>query len=134
MQRFTKLVCLGIVTSSLFACELPTPSPPPMSLLAQGMAEALVDTGFYTEVAITRTIGHHYVPSERAWNVFACFQFVVPSGEQGTTCVDSFQALKLENGTWVVGVTIDGIYRWRAISIAGESQGSPGTASPSEPG
>ena len=115
----------------LGGCEYrPQAEPPPDDLLEQGMLQSLLDTGFYTEVGITRVIGRHFDPSTRSWNVLACFRFSVPSGEQAETCVDSFRALELDNGTWVVAVTIEGVYRWRAIDPAGESQGSPGPVGP----
>ena len=120
--RVWLLACgLGLV---LQGCEPPIPPGPPEAVLNQGMLQALLDTGFYSEAGLTQTIGRHYDPSTRKWKVLACFQFQVPSGEQGQTCVDSFEAFELDNGTWVVTVTIDGVYRWRAIGSAGGSQGA----------
>lgn len=83
------------------------------------MAEALVDTGFYSEVTVTRLIGSHYNRSTASWKIFACFQFVSASGQQGTNCMDSFEALQLDSGDWVVTATVDGVYRWRAINSLG---------------
>ena len=124
MKRIIAIACTGIL---LAGCEPATPPPPPDSVLNQGMAESLLDTGFYAEIAITQILGRHYNPSERAWRVFACFRFVLADGQEGASCVDSFQALALDNGTWVVAVTIDGVYRWRAIGAGGDSQGAADT-------
>jgi len=134
MQTIARLTLIVVTAGILSGCESPTPSPPPANVLDQGMVESLMDTGFYSEVAMTRTIGRHYNPSGRAWRVYACFQFLLINDQQGATCVDSFQAFKLDNGTWVVAVTIDGVYRWRAISIAGESQGNPDSVNVANPG
>jgi hypothetical protein len=117
----------------LGGCDLIAPVAPPDNVLTQGMSEALLDTGFYREVSITRTLGMHFSPADKDWRVFACFQFVLNGGQQGSTCVDSFQALALDNGTWVVSVTIDGVYRWRAITTMGESQGAPAVNVPPAP-
>lgn len=89
------------------------------------MIEALLDTGFYSNAVVNRTLGKHFDPSRRAWKIFACFDFKLVDGGQGSTCVDSFEALQLDNGTWVMAVTIDGVYRWRAIGSTGDSQGVP---------
>lgn len=135
MHRTAKRSALFLSVLLLGGCDFSLPAdPPPDIVLEQGMRQSLLDTGFYTEVEITRIIGRHYKPSTRSWNVLACFRFSVPTGEQAETCVDSFQALELDNGTWVLAVTIEGVYRWRAIDPLGESQGSPGPVGPSSPG
>jgi len=133
MKQLSKVTLVLFFGVLMGGCEYITPSAPPDSILNRGMIEALMDTGFYREVAITRTIGRHYNPSERAWRVFACFQFVLTDQQQGATCVDSFEALQLDNDSWVVAVTIEGVYRWRAIEASGSSQGSPQTGIPSTP-
>lgn len=117
----------GAAALLLQGCEPPAPPGPPEAVLNQGMLQSLMDTGFYSEAALTQTIGRHYDPSTRRWKVLACFQFTVPEGEQGLSCVDSFEAFELDNGTWVVTVTIDGVYRWRAIGATGDAKaaGSP---------
>ena len=125
-HRFRTLTTLLLITL-LGGCGHHTqPEPPPDSILEQGMLQSLMDTGFYQEVAISRMIGKHYSPANRAWTIFACFRFSVPTGEQAESCVDSFQALALDNGDWVIAVTIEGVYRWRAISAGGESTGTAG--------
>lgn len=109
----------------------PSPEPqaePPAGTLLQGLAEALIDTGFYEQVAVTGTIGQHYRPGEDRWTVLACFDFVAPDGEQGTNCIDSIDAFQLTNGTWIVGVTINEVYRWRAIGLPSAAMPAPGPA------
>lgn len=93
------------------------PAEPPTGTLLQGLAEALIDTGFYEQVALTGTIGQHYRPGEDSWKVLACFDFAAPDGSQGTNCIDSIDAFQLTNETWIVGVTINEVYRWRAIGL-----------------
>lgn len=105
------------------------PEPPPDEILEQGMLQSLMDTGFYQDVAISRLIGRHYNPANRAWTIFACFRFSAPTGEPAETCVDSFRALALDSGDWVVAVTIEGVYRWRAISAGGQSTDAAGEGS-----
>ena len=100
------------------------PEPPPDSVLEQGMLQSLMDTGFYEEVALSRVIGRHFSPASQSWTVFACFRFRVADGTQAETCVDSFRALALDNGNWVIAVTIEGVYRWRAIDASGTSTGA----------
>lgn len=109
------LVLPLILISSLAACARP-PVPPPPEAVAQGLIEALLDTGFYTSVNITRDIGMHHNPGEDAWTVLACFDFVSGDGLEGTNCTDSVRATRLTNGTWAIAVTIDEVYRWRAIT------------------
>lgn len=106
----------------------PAPAPPvepPASTLIQGLAEALIDTGFYEEVSITDTIGQHYIPGDDSWKVLACFEFSALDGSQGTNCIDSINAFQLSNQIWIVGVTINEVYRWRAI---GQPAGAPPAA------
>ena len=114
-----------LLLSILIAGCQPPPKAPPEDLITQGIAQALIDTGFYSEVAVTRIIGKHYNPSERAWKVFGCFQFVLPTGQQGSTCMDSFQTLQLDSGDWIVSATVEGAYRWRAISTPGIDPARP---------
>ena len=109
------------------------PQPPPPDILERGIVEALIDTGLYAEVVVTRMIGQHFSSSENKWKVFACYEFVLANGAQGTSCVDSIGALRLHQGSWIVSVMIDDIYRWRAISVMPEPDQSPATPdAPSE--
>lgn len=115
-MKKTVVVLFGL--GLLGGCQ-PPPTPPPENLVARGMAEALIDTGLYSEVAVTRIIGSHYNPSTASWKIFACFQFAGPAGQQGTNCMDSFEALRLDSNDWVISATVDGVYRWRAINSLG---------------
>lgn len=135
MQGTPRRAILLLFALMLGGCELlMPPEPPPESVLNQGMVQALLDTGFYAGVSMTRVIGRHYDPSSRSWQVFACFQFAVAGGRgEGATCLDSFRAQLLDNGTWVVSTTVEGVYRWRAIGTGGESVGVPVAASGSLP-
>lgn len=130
-----KLVLTIVLGCGLVAGCQPAPKPPPENVLAQGVAEALIDTGFYSEVAVTRIIGSHYNPSDATWKIFACFNFAAPSGQQGSNCMDSFQALRLDGGDWVVSATVDGVYRWRAINALGiePARVTPPTQPPTTP-
>jgi len=121
MRRVATFIILIGFAGALSGCDLVAPASPPNSVLNQGMSESLMDTGFYEAVAITRTIGRHYKPAKRAWTVLACFRFTLKNGEEGASCIDSFEAFKLDNDTWVVAVTINKIRRWRAIGPAAES-------------
>jgi len=116
MQVFRHLAVLAAGIIALASCA--RPQPPPSDILAAGMAEALRDTGFYSEVGITRTIGQHYNPGDDSWKVFACFRFTLSDGGEGTNCVDSFSAMRLQDGSWIVAVTINDVYRWRAIDVS----------------
>jgi hypothetical protein len=127
-----RLALFAGIGALLSGCDLIVPSPPPQRVLEQGMTESLMDTGFYRNVAVTQIIGRHYNPSERAWKLLACFDFTLQNGERGATCVDSFEAIELDTGAWAVSVTIDDVYRWRAISIASSSQGGV-SATPAPP-
>lgn len=117
------LLPFTIALASLAGCVEPAPPvkpppvPPPADTVAQGVVESLFDMGFYTEVGLTRTIGQHYNPAEDTWKILACFQYVAVDGSRGENCVDSINAFRLTNDTWIVGVTIDEVYRWRAIGV-----------------
>ena len=127
MLRFRILPILFVAALNLSACNFPRTPPPPE--ITQGMAEALIDTGFYTEVGITQTLGRHYEPDQDSWNIIACYQFVAADGSQGTNFIYSFDAFKMDNGVWIVSVTINEVYRWRAIAPPGvpASVAEPGT-------
>lgn len=129
MSGLKERLLIPVTLAVLAGCaESPPPAPPPAGTVAQGVVEALIDTGFYTEVGLTRTIGQHHVPAEDFWKILACFQYAAVDGSQGENCVDSIRAFQLTNGTWIVGVTIDEVYRWRAIGIG------TGAASSTAPG
>ena len=131
MKVDAKIGVLFAALIGLSACEIDPKQAPPDSILEQGMVESLLDTGFYNDVTISRVIGRHFQPAKDAWKILACFQFRLPEGQEAESCVDSFEAYKLDSGTWVVAVTIDGVYRWRAIGSTGTSQGTP--AAPASP-
>ncbi|MEX2495981.1 MAG: hypothetical protein WD448_07835 [Woeseia sp.] len=97
------------------------------------MADALIDTGFYNEVAIARTIGQHYNPGQDAWTIIACYNFAATDGSEGTACLDSFTAIQLDNGVWVVGATVNGVYRWRAIGLTADANDFGQAAVPPAP-
>lgn len=127
--------CLAALLMLLTACQPQpsrapasapaTPAEPPAGTLLQGLAEALIDTGFYEQVSVTGTIGQHYRPGEDSWKVLACFDFSAADGSQGTNCIDSITAFQLSNETWIVGVTINEVYRWRAIGVLPGAQPVP---------
>ena len=129
LPRMHAAAKLSVASLALFvtACVPPEPSAPPEAIV-QGMADALVDTGFYSEAAVTRRIGEHYNPSDNTWKIIACFDFALPDGAQGTACVDSFSAFQLENGIWVATATINGVYRWRAIGALPAAMERPAPA------
>ncbi len=114
MHRFGRIVGVALCLA-LAGCT--KPPPPPQELLSQGMADVLIDTGFYAEVAIGRIPGRHYVPGQDSWTIITCYDFTLPEGGQGNNCVDTFVARRLDNGNWMVAVTINDVYRWRAISL-----------------
>ncbi len=114
MHRLRNMALLTCAVLVLSGCA--RPQPPPSNVLVRGIVEALMDTGFYAEVGVSRIIGQHHNPAADAWKVFACYQFTLADGGEGADCVDSISALKLDNGSWIVAVTINEIYRWRAIS------------------
>lgn len=119
MLYATKVVPVWVAVLGLSACSIP-PSPPPEEI-GQGMVQALVDTGFYSEVAVLQILGQHHEPARDVWKVVACFQFTLPAGDQGETCIDSFEAYRLDNGIWVVSVTANQVYRWRTIPLTGSA-------------
>jgi hypothetical protein len=128
------LPALALVVTA--GCVRQTPPAPPESV-AQAMESALLDTGFYQEVTVTRTVGRHYVPADDAWTIVACFAFDVPDGRQGSSCLDSFTATRLDNGSWLVGVTANGVYRWRALPAEADAAapaGAPGQPGGQQPG
>lgn len=107
---------LGVLAAVLLAgCEAPPTTPP--DEVAQGMAQAIADTKFYTEIALTRILGRHHDPAHDTWNIIACFDFVATDGSSGTNCLDSFNAKQLDNGGWQVSVTINEVYRWRVVGL-----------------
>lgn len=111
------------------------PTEPPAGTLLQGLAEALIDTGFYGQVSVNGTIGQHYRPGTDSWKVLACFDFTAPDDEQGTNCIDSIEAFRLSNGSWIVGVTINEVYRWRALGLPAEAlTGRPDAGPAAAPG
>ena len=118
MQILKPLTLIALILGVLVLSGCKQPRLPPATALAQGMASVMIDTGFYKEVSITKTIGNHYNPSTEVWTVFACYQSITQDDTQGSNCVDSFTVLSLDNGSWVVTVTIQGVYRWRAINFA----------------
>lgn len=126
MFRIGRIVATGLCLA-LFGCTKP---PPPQELLTQGMAEVLMDTGFYADVAIGPILGRHYLPGQDSWTIIACFDFTLPDGASGNNCVDTFVARRLDNGVWIVAVTINDAYRWRAISLR---PGAPRAGTPAEP-
>lgn len=129
MQRITRHLSALLFIGLLAGCDhFSPPEPPPDDVLEQGMLQSLMDTGFYQEVALSRMIGRHYSPASRSWTIFACFRFSSPAGEQAETCVDSFRALALDNGDWVVAATIEGVYRWRAIGTDGQEAKATGAS------
>lgn len=119
MTRFARVALISCCLLPVAACA-PPPEPPPPEVVAQGLTEALLDTGRYRTVQLTRDIGMHHNPGDDAWTLIVCFDFtafdVAAGGEiEGTNCIDSALARQLTNGSWVIGVTIDEVYRWRAI-------------------
>ena len=84
--------------------------------LAQGMAGALIDTGLYAKVTVTRVLGGRYAPGTGRWTVLGCYRFSLADGNVGENCIDSFQAFQLDTGRWVVAATVNDIYRWRALA------------------
>ena len=134
--RNVLLPALALVVTG--GCVRQTPPAPPESI-AQAMENALLDTGFYREVSLTRTVGRHYVPADDAWTIVACFAFAVPDGREGSSCLDSFTATRLDNGSWLVGVTANGVYRWRALPAEADAPvpagapGQPGGQQPEPP-
>ena len=127
MLRLRNFLLLLVGALGLGACSAP-PTPPPGEI-EQGMAEALFDTGFYSEVGITQMLGRHYEPGKDVWNIIACYQFALADGSQSTNCVDSFNAFQMDNGIWIVSVTINQVYRWRSVSLPVDS---PPVAVPAE--
>ena len=119
MHQLRHILLLACAALALTGCA--KPQPPPSDILTKGIVEALIDTGFYAEVSISRIIGQHHNSAANVWMVFACYQFTLADGGQGTNCVDSISALKLHNDSWIVAVTINDIYRWRAIGPMPES-------------
>lgn len=129
MKTTIKGLVVVSTTLALAACVPPAEPPePPPDEVAQGMALAIADTGFYTDIALTRVLGRHYDPAHDSWNIVACFDFSTVDGSNGTNCLDSFNAKQLDNGGWLVSVTINEVYRWRAIGLPDEaSEGETGT-------
>ena len=114
MHRLRNMTLLACAALALSSCA--RPQPPPSDILVRGIVEALIDTGFYSEVSVNRIIGQHHNSAADVWKVFACYQFTLADGVEGADCVDSISALKLDNGSWIVSVTINDVYRWRAIT------------------
>ena len=133
MCRIRNILLPALALAATGACV--RQAPPPPESVAQAMENALLDTGFYREVTLTRTVGRHYVPADDAWTIVACFAFAVPDGRQGSSCLDSFTATRLDNGSWLVGVTANGVYRWRALPAAADAPapGQPGGEQPGQP-
>jgi len=125
MRKRTLLFLSALPLLTLTACIQPPQPPAPPDTITQGMAGALIDTGFFRDVTITRTIGRHYNPAENRWTILACYEFTRAGdaeGRSGAACVDSFTAFRLDNGTWVATVTVNGEYRWRALGVSLEAE------------
>ena len=123
----TTLVLAACIPPTEPPARLPVTAPtPPPDEVAQGMAQAIADTGLYTDIALTRILGRHYDPAHDTWNIVACFNFGTADGSTGTNCLDSFSAKQLDNGGWLVSVTIDEVYRWRAIGLPDEAETNEG--------
>lgn len=136
MCRIRNILLPALALAATGGCVRQTPPAPPESV-EQAMENALLDTGFYREVSLTRTVGRHYVPADDAWTLVACFAFAVPDGRQGSSCLDSFTATRLDNGSWLVGVTANGVYRWRALPAETDAtapDGAPGQPGGQQPG
>lgn len=137
MCRIRNILLPGLALVVTGGCVKQAPPAPPETV-ARAMENALLDTGFYQEVTVTRTVGRHYVPADDAWTIVACFAFAVPDGRQGSSCLDSFTATRLDNGSWLVGVTANGVYRWRALPAEADgpagAPGQPGGQQPERPG
>jgi hypothetical protein len=116
MSRLRHLFIVLIFGLAGSGCSPSAPELPDEQALGQAMADLLIDTGFYQEVAMTRKIGNHYAPGSNTWTLLRCYRFTGTNGAQGENCVDSFVARQMDTMRWVVGVTIEGVYRWRAIS------------------
>ncbi|MGE0624305.1 MAG: hypothetical protein AB7I04_11150 [Pseudomonadales bacterium] len=130
MNRISKRLVLPTAVLLASGCQWPFPSSPPEQVVSQGMLETLQDTGLYAQVTPVAPIGRHYIPAEGAWRILGCFRFVAPRGEEGTSCVDSFRAYELDTGNWVVALDLNGIHRWRAISLRNETPASAGGGRP----
>lgn len=89
---------------------------PENELLTEYLSLVVADLGFFKEPRISRIIGKHHFPSDDVWQVVACYQFTLPSGEQGNECEDSFRLIQLDTGKWLVTVRKQGVYRWREIT------------------
>lgn len=133
MRPYRHVLLPWLALIALGGCVKQAPPAPPETV-TQAMENALLDTGFYREVSITRTVGRHYAPADDAWTIVACFTFTVPDGRQGNSCLDSFSATQLDNGSWLVGVTANGAYRWRALPAQAGESAAPPSGSPGQPG
>ena len=125
MPRPAHLLPATLLLAVLSGC-LPAERPaPPPATITQGMAGALIDTGFFEEVTIARTIGRHHRPGDDTWQILACYEFTLKDGGQGANCIDSFGAFRLDNGIWVATVTVNGEYRWRALGVSPDGSTTP---------
>ena len=88
---------------------------PPPGEIANSLNLVLADTGFFTDAAVSRVIGKHYLPGGDRWQIIACFRFTDAAANNIQECNDSFMLFQLDNGRWVVSVNRNGVYRWREV-------------------
>ena len=114
------LLKLGVVLLSscllLSACNHEnTPSPPQSSEIGVAIAELYRRLGISGEISKQEVLGKHFKPGLQSWDVIACVDFILPSGDNGRECNDSFELYQLDSGKWIVTGTISGNYRWLEV-------------------
>lgn len=117
---------VGVVLLSLSVmlsgCSRPSRDLPAQPILEQYMVSLVADLGVNNVSGISRMVGKHYYPGDDVWQMIACYQFTLPSDQQGNECNDSFRLIPLDNGQWIITATRQGVYRWREI---GRNEAAP---------
>ncbi|MCB1699367.1 MAG: hypothetical protein H6985_13675 [Pseudomonadales bacterium] len=119
MRRVTRLAITAILVSSTFlvtACDYRKPPATPVSgEVAHAIAEMYRRAGVSSDISGQSVLGKHFKPGEQSWDVIACVDFVLPNGDSGRDCNDSFELYQLDSGRWIVSGTVNATYLWLEV-------------------
>lgn len=112
-----KLILLFLFIVLSTSCSQEVPEPLSNDTVSAALKNLYTDFGGASKVNNQRIIGQHYHPGDDNWSIVSCIDFNLKDGRKVDDCNDSFVALQLNSGKWILQGKVNGQYRWIEVPV-----------------